>query len=334
MMEIIYFRDPEGNFGDDLNADLWPALLPQDVLDSDRVRLLGIGSILNATSLARAGPSHLPTFVLGSGTSYGRPPHDLNGLTVNAVRGPFTARALGHPEAAVTDGAVLMAATPGFLPAARAASGIVYVPHHKSLWRGHWKRVAETAGMTFIDPRWSVAKVLRVMASAKLVIAEAMHGAIFADTLRIPWIPIVGSPRIDAFKWRDWTLSMEQAYNPIMIPSSTWVEAQEVRQLQQTEQMRMEAFKLGDHATQAELVAYLTSRHPESAGVHKAPLTASMRRIVLAGSRLAANVTHVSRAAEALSKAANGPQYLSRDAVFSSRLSRMMDGVQVLTKMA
>ena len=46
MMEVFHYKDPVGNFGDDLNAVIWPALL-NDVWDKQTdIVLVGIGSIL------------------------------------------------------------------------------------------------------------------------------------------------------------------------------------------------------------------------------------------------------------------------------------------------
>lgn len=334
-MDVIYYQDPAGNFGDDLNAVLWKALLPPHVLQSERVRLLGIGSIFNTETLERAGPSSVPTFVLGSGTSYGHPPRSTEGLIVNAVRGPLTARVIGHPEAAVTDGAILMAAAPGFLPKVRSARDTVFIPHHKTLWRGHWRRVAQAAGMTFIDPRWSVEDVLKAMANAKLVVTEAMHGAIFADTLRIPWTPVVASPRIDAFKWRDWTLSMDQPYAPSFIPASTPLEAMEVKQLRALFAAREHnAPPLRDDASREELTTYLAARNQKSGGPHTPSTTKPLKQLGLAASRWVGNFTHVQSAADALMQAAKSPSYLSSDAIFATRLARMQEGVEALTKLA
>ena len=41
-----------------------------------------------------------------------------------------------------------------------------------------------------------------------------MHGAIAADALRVPWIPVITNAGIPAFKWSDWCQSMELAYKP------------------------------------------------------------------------------------------------------------------------
>jgi succinoglycan biosynthesis protein ExoV len=46
-----------------------------------------------------------------------------------------------------------------------------------------------------------------------------MHAAIVADTFRIPWVPVVTNARINEFKWRDWTSSLDLEYAPERIPS-------------------------------------------------------------------------------------------------------------------
>ena len=47
-----------------------------------------------------------------------------------------------------------------------------------------------------------------------LVHAEAMHAAIVADALRVPWVPCRMYPQVNIFKWTDWTLSLGLEYQP------------------------------------------------------------------------------------------------------------------------
>ena len=50
------------------------------------------------------------------------------------------------------------------------------------------------------------------------MLTEALHGAIVADALRVPWIPIRLYDRYSEFKWRDWTESMHLPLNVHEVP--------------------------------------------------------------------------------------------------------------------
>ena len=54
-----------------------------------------------------------------------------------------------------------------------------------------------------------VIPVIDKIRSCRLLITEAMHGAIIADTLRVPWVPLKTNKTINDFKWNDWSKSME-----------------------------------------------------------------------------------------------------------------------------
>jgi succinoglycan biosynthesis protein ExoV len=95
------------------------------------------------------------------------------------------------------------------------------MPHHHSIAAGLWEKVADICGFTFVNPEWPVSKIMSLFARAKLVVTEAMHGAIVADAMRIPWIPVVMSPDISVFKWSDWTMSLNLPFRPITIPGSS-----------------------------------------------------------------------------------------------------------------
>ncbi|MCK7493604.1 MAG: hypothetical protein MZW92_21415 [Comamonadaceae bacterium] len=116
-MKLHYYRDPKGNFGDDLNPWLWPKLLP-GVLDEDESELLvGIGTLLNhRLPVGQVKP------VLGSGVGYGGLPAHDGRLRFHALRGYLSADRLGvEPDQVITDAAVLLRLVD--VPAARGAAG-------------------------------------------------------------------------------------------------------------------------------------------------------------------------------------------------------------------
>ena len=70
-----------------------------------------------------------------------------------------------------------------------------------------------------IDPRRPVEEVISDIKASKVLLAEAMHGAIVADALRVPWIPIRAHRRHHDFKWHDWCASMSIRYDPHKLPN-------------------------------------------------------------------------------------------------------------------
>ena len=213
-MKLVFFRGKVPNFGDELNLHVWPALLPQGFLDEDESELfVGIGSIIG---------DHLPAasrkFVMGSGYAgyMGLPDVHDGTWDIRFVRGPDTARTLKiSPDLAIADSAVLLRAMD--LPAPDESVGIAFMPHYESLERGDWAEACRLAGMTLIDATEPVEKVLAQLRGARLLITEAMHGAIVADALRTPWIgarPIYGGHHR---KWLDWAgaLDVKVRLNPL-----------------------------------------------------------------------------------------------------------------------
>ena len=61
-----------------------------------------------------------------------------------------------------------------------------------------------------------------LIGNARLALTEAMHGAIVADTFRVPFVPLVSSREISSFKWMDWALRMDIPYRPIRLPPVRW----------------------------------------------------------------------------------------------------------------
>jgi len=205
-MKLTYFKCRRGNFGDDLNAYLWPRLMGEKFFDEDERELfVGIGSIIYDTY-----PREARKIVVGSGYGgYTGPPDVHDGSWEFAfVRGPRTADVLGIPrEKAVTDGAVLLRAVELSPPAAETP--VVFIPHFQSLDRGNWKETCAVAGLRFVDPSSDVATVLAEIRGARVVVTESMHGAIVADALRTPWVAVTPIAREHRFKWRDWAESLD-----------------------------------------------------------------------------------------------------------------------------
>lgn len=205
-MKLVFFRGTVPNFGDELNLHVWPALLPKGFLDEDESELfVGIGSIIGTQMDAKA-----RKFVMGSGYAgyMGLPDVHDGTWDIRFVRGPQTASKLKiSPELAICDSAVLLRAMD--LPEPAKNVGVAFMPHYESLERGNWAEACRLAGITLIDATDPVDKVLSQLRGAKLLITEAMHGAIVADALRTPWIgakPIYGGHHM---KWLDWAGALD-----------------------------------------------------------------------------------------------------------------------------
>jgi succinoglycan biosynthesis protein ExoV len=215
-MRLYYHYNTFGNFGDDLNPWLFSQLLPGVIDDRDDALLVGIGTILN--TLVPAAPRKL---VLGSGTGYGDLPKVDEKWTFYAVRGPRTAQRLGlDPSLAVTDGAALLryVPLPGRDRVATDPPRVAYMPHHASAFLADWAGICRDAGVEMIDPHLPLEHILERMRGASLIIAEAMHGAIVADVLRVPWVPVRIYEHLNEFKWGDWCESVDLTYEPISMP--------------------------------------------------------------------------------------------------------------------
>ena len=214
-LRLFYYRGEGGvtNFGDELNRYLWPHFLPGGFDEDDGTYFVGIGTLLNDRL-----PPAARTVIFGAGVGYYGPPRRDGTWDIYCVRGPLSARALGlDADAAVTDPAALITRIER-----HAASGPrwrqAFMPHWQSE-PDEWARVCAAAGIAFIDPRWYPDEVLDALHRTDVLVTEAMHGAIVADALRIPWIPVRTRQRINQFKWEDWCQSVGVEYRPHDLPT-------------------------------------------------------------------------------------------------------------------
>jgi succinoglycan biosynthesis protein ExoV len=190
-------------------------LLPGAFTGEENVVFVGTGTLLNHLLPQRIA-SAKKVLIFSTGAGYERkltaiPEH----WRIYCVRGLLSARQLGLPaELALTDGAILVRRL--WQPAAEKTSSFAFMPHihHAKAAGTAWLEVCQQLGFQYIDPCWPVEQVLTAISQTSVLLAEAMHGAIAAEALRVPWIPIITSPRILTFKWQDWCSSVGLDYGP------------------------------------------------------------------------------------------------------------------------
>lgn len=207
-MKLVYFKDPKRNFGDDLNPWLWDRLLPGMIDDDPEGGLLfGVGTILEPW-FVRQFDGRARKFVLGSGGGMTVPALTIDdSYIVRAVRGPLTAAYLGlSPDLAATDPAMCIGLH--YKKPDKPRGGVGFMPHHATLRRWDWRRTCEKAGLEYLDPHADPMVTMEQIANLDLVLAEAMHAAIVADALRVPWFPLQISPINYVGKWHDWAASI------------------------------------------------------------------------------------------------------------------------------
>lgn len=215
-MKLTYYVGKDPNFGDDLNPWMWPQLLPNFFDNDEQAAFIGTGSIIGMHQFQHG----TKKIVMGSGfvpqyyDNFDRRKFDVHGADwdIRFVRGLHTAKRLNlAPELAIGDSAILLHSMINLKK--KTPDAISFMPHWGSLGRGNWEKVCHLAGINLIDPRRSVDEVLGELMRSKLVIAEAMHGAIVADALRIPWIPLMPIAAVHREKWFDWASALDLKLN-------------------------------------------------------------------------------------------------------------------------
>ncbi|MBV6628288.1 MAG: polysaccharide pyruvyl transferase family protein [Rivularia sp. (in: Bacteria)] len=213
-MKLSYYKLPNGerNFGDDLNPLIWEKLIPGVLDNNENVAFVGIGSLINDGLPWRTRHAS-KRVIFGTGVGYGKGDVKLDdSYKIYCLRGSLSAKALGVEEKlGITDGAVLIRRI--YENTAKKVHRFSYMPHYELAGKG-WELACKNNGFGYIDPRWSVDKVLSSICETEVLLTEAMHGAIVADALRVPWVPIVTNSTILSFKWQDWCSSIGVEYKP------------------------------------------------------------------------------------------------------------------------
>ena len=217
---ILYrWQGASRNFGDELNTVLWPALLPGFFDGDPAERFIGIGSVLD-----RRHDGGGLKLVAGSGYGgYQRPPHLDQRWDIRWVRGPRTARLLQLPESfGLGDPASLLPYT-GLIPAQKPVR-IGFMPHFESAAVGAWDAAAAANGIALIDPRGDPIAIAAAIAGCHVLLSEALHGAIVADALGVPWIAIEPLAPIHRPKWQDWADTLDLTIRFQHLPPSSLLE--------------------------------------------------------------------------------------------------------------
>jgi len=208
-MELLnYCKVAGGNFGDDLNLRLWDALFSNFAALKGEVLFYGIGTLLGAR--------HDPTqrkVVLGSGAFGPTATPDNSRWDFRWVRGPNTAKLFGLSDSlALGDPAILW---PELHPGHDIGGPVGLIPHCATWDSFDWSNIAVNAGMIAINPKRSPNSVITQMRSCSRILAESLHGAIFADAMEIPWAACILAHRFNEFKWRDWLGTINRPYAPL-----------------------------------------------------------------------------------------------------------------------
>ncbi|MEB0136029.1 polysaccharide pyruvyl transferase family protein [Actimicrobium sp. CCC2.4] len=218
-MKLYYYKGTKPNFGDDLNLSMWPQLLPNIWNDNSETIFLGIGSIL-----FNSFPAESKKIVFGAGYGGYTPlPKIDEKWKVYFVRGKLTANLLGiDPALAIGDSAILLRSCIKQRPA--KCHKVSFMPHWESTDDGAWEQVCKLASINYIDPKKPVDYVLDQILKSEVLITEAMHGAIAADALRVPWIAVTPIQKRHQMKWHDWASALDLKLHPQHLVPSTMVE--------------------------------------------------------------------------------------------------------------
>lgn len=201
----LYYYKYKPNFGDALNQFIWPKLIKVDLsqgVDCGEV-FVGIGTLLNKTL-----PTARLLHIFGSGAGYGEIlPYQINSWKIHFVRGPLTAKKLGVPlTLAISDPAILLhnLADTNIQKKYRCS----FMPHHE-IDSQRYRELCESIGINYISPLADCEGIITAISESNHLVCSAMHGAIAAEALRVPWLPVLTDSGILTSKWNDWAESLQ-----------------------------------------------------------------------------------------------------------------------------
>jgi succinoglycan biosynthesis protein ExoV len=234
-MKLISYKDKKGNFGDDLNDWLWPKIFGEKFFTkNDEIAFFGIGSILiSGSNYMEEAEKYTKKVIFGTGVRSIEQSFDFDeSWDISFLRGPFSSYiASGNCTNYISDSAYFISLLPNYNKYINSKKKfkVSVVPYYKTLDALDWETCCENLGWNLIKPTGNnVENFIQQIAESEYVICEAMHGAIIADALRIPWkrlkfqAHILEGEVVSEFKWNDWLYSIDiKSHNPILFVPNT-----------------------------------------------------------------------------------------------------------------
>lgn len=220
-MNLFYHKNKYRNFGDELNGWLWEKIFPDIKTKSINSTFIGIGTILDK----RINKIKNKKIIFGTGIrSIKNLPNFDNSWDIRFVRGPLSAKAIKQYFKSIKyicDSALCV----GLLKWKYITKDkfIGFIPHYYTALDYNCTLISNESGMHYIDPTQDVETVIKEIRRCKLVVTEAMHGAIIADIFRVPWLRVnmysckKESMEVSNFKWADWGESLQVETSPIIL---------------------------------------------------------------------------------------------------------------------
>jgi len=220
-MNLYYFKNTKySNFGDELNDILFNKLFSKEFNShkNKNIDFYGIGSIIdNRISTKRK------SVFFGTGIRDVTKTYNTTNFDIRFVRGPITSNILGFKgKKVIADAAYALLNTPELLPTKPHKKKFKFslMPHYKQMNKVNWHKIEKITNIHIIDPRKDCFHIMDEIASTEKLLTIAMHGAIVADILRVPWLRMkmeaIDSeiPLVTEIKWTDFLipLNLKDAY--------------------------------------------------------------------------------------------------------------------------
>lgn len=219
-MHLIYSKNPKGNFGDDLNPYIFNKIF-EDVFShsgNEEINFYGIGTIIGSHNIiCKEIDNNIKNVFFGTGVRNLFFNYDTENWDIRFLRGPISSNVLGlKNKKFITDGAYAYAFLPEYKDILKEEKKykFSFMPHLSHTEKIDWIKIGNKLDIHIISPHQDVNTSLKEISQSEFIIAGAMHGAIMADVLRVPFVRLrmqaIGSENflVSDLKWLDWLSSM------------------------------------------------------------------------------------------------------------------------------